>query len=56
MTDGDGTFSIARQNNQGSLVYKVALSRYNLIFKQVFFNFISWYKIELFLKLIQGVL
>jgi len=30
MTDGDGTFSIARQNNKWSLVYKVALSRYNL--------------------------
>jgi len=30
MTDGDGTFSIVRQNNKWSLVYKIALSRYNL--------------------------
>jgi hypothetical protein len=30
MTDGDGTFSIAHQNNKWILVYKVALSRYNL--------------------------
>ena len=26
MTDGDGTFSIVRQNNKWSLVYKIALS------------------------------
>ena len=30
MTDGDGTFSLVRQNDKWSLVYKIALSRYNL--------------------------
>lgn len=30
MTDGDGTFHIAYQNNKWNLVYKIALSRYNL--------------------------
>lgn len=30
MTDGDGTFHIAHQNGKWNLVYKVALSRYNL--------------------------
>jgi len=30
MTDGDGTFHIAYQNGKWDLVYKIALSRYNL--------------------------
>ncbi len=30
MTDGDGTFHIAYQNGRWNLVYKIALSRYNL--------------------------
>jgi hypothetical protein len=30
MTDGDGTFHIAYQNGKWNLVYKIALSRYNL--------------------------
>ena len=30
MTDGDGTFHIAYQNEKWNLVYKIALSRYNL--------------------------
>ena len=30
MTDGDGTFVIAYQNGKWSLVYKIALSRYNM--------------------------
>lgn len=30
ITDGDGTFFISHQNNKWSLVYKIALSRYNL--------------------------
>jgi LAGLIDADG endonuclease len=30
MTDGDGTFSLIRQNDKWSLAYKIALSRYNL--------------------------
>jgi hypothetical protein len=30
MTDGDGTFCIARQNGKWNLVYKIAQSRYNL--------------------------
>ena len=30
MTDGDGTFSIVRQNGKWSLAYKIAQSRYNL--------------------------
>jgi len=30
MTDGDGTFSIVRQNNKWSLAYKISASRYNL--------------------------
>lgn len=30
MTDGDGTFHIAYQNDKWNLVYKIALSRYNL--------------------------
>jgi len=30
MTDGDGTFYISFQNNSWNLVYKIALSRYNL--------------------------
>lgn len=30
ITDGDGTFSIVRQNNKWSLAYKIAFSRYNL--------------------------
>lgn len=30
MTDGDGTFSIVRQNNKWNLAYKIAASRYNL--------------------------
>lgn len=30
VTDGDGTFSIVRQNNKWSLAFKIAQSRYNL--------------------------
>lgn len=30
MTDGDGCFYISRQNNSWNLVFKIALSRYNL--------------------------
>jgi hypothetical protein len=30
MTDGDGCFTIAHQNGKWSLVFKIALSRYNL--------------------------
>jgi hypothetical protein len=30
MTDGDGTFHLAYQNGKWNLVYKIALSRYNL--------------------------
>lgn len=30
VTDGDGTFTIARQNNKWSLIFKIAQSRYNL--------------------------
>lgn len=30
VTDGDGTFSIARQNNKWSLAFKITQSRYNL--------------------------
>lgn len=30
MTDGDGTFSIIRENNKWNLTFKISLSRYNL--------------------------
>jgi hypothetical protein len=30
MTDGDGTFSLVRQNDKWSLAYKITQSRYNL--------------------------
>ncbi len=34
MIDGYGTFHIAYQNGKWNLVYKIALSRYNLLYKK----------------------